>query len=146
MVRHLFAWFANMVSDFGKLSNPRFLLSHQFQRTMRKNYEDSHLFVSPCTILALTRREKENKDQKSLTAQDEVTEFLLYTAPGGGVKVEVIPNNETIWLTQQRMAELFGVQRPAITKHLKNVYESGELDENSTSSILEHMRETGQIC
>jgi len=62
------------------------------------------------------------------------------------VKVEVIPNNETIWLTQQRMADLFGVQRPAITKHLKNVYESGELDENSTSSILEHMRETGQIC
>ena len=84
------------------------------------------------------------KKSHSLTIQDEVTEFLLYTAPGGGVKVEVILNNETIWLTQQRMAELFGVQRPAITKHLKSIYESGELDEESTSSVLEHVGETGQ--
>ena len=84
------------------------------------------------------------KKSQNLTIQDEVTEFLLYTAPGGGVKVEVILNNETIWLTQQRMADLFGVQRPAITKHLKNIFESGELDEQSTSSILEHVGETGQ--
>lgn len=89
---------------------------------------------------------KENKSQKSLTAQDEVTEFLLYTVPGGDVKVEVILNNETIWLTQQRMADLFGIQRPAITKHLKNIYESGELNEETTSSILEHMGETGHAC
>ena len=81
---------------------------------------------------------------KKLSLQDEVTEFLLYTAPGGGVKVEVILNDETIWLTQQRIADLFGVQRPAITKHLKNIYESGELDKNTTSSILEHVGETGQ--
>lgn len=84
------------------------------------------------------------KESKSLTVQDEVTEFLLYTAPGGDIKVEVILNDETIWLTQQRMADLFGVQRPAITKHLKNIYESGELDEESTSSVLEHVGETGQ--
>ena len=76
---------------------------------------------------------------KKLSIQDEVMEFLLYTAPGGGVKVEVILNNETIWLTQQRIADLFGVQRPAITKHLKNIYESGELDKNTTSSILEQL-------
>ena len=81
---------------------------------------------------------------KKLSIQDEVTEFLLYTAPGGGVKVEVILNDETIWLTQQRIADLFGVQRPAITKHLKNIYESGELDKNTTSSILEHVGETRQ--
>lgn len=84
------------------------------------------------------------KPYKNLTIQDEVTEFLLYTAPGGDVKVEVILNNETIWLTQQRMADLFGVQRPAITKHLKNIYESGELDEESTGSVLEHVGGTGQ--
>ena len=81
---------------------------------------------------------------RSLSIQDEVTEFLLYTTPSGDVKVEVILNNETIWLTQQRMAQLFAVQRPAITKHLKNIYKSGELDEGSTSSILEHVGETGQ--
>jgi len=84
------------------------------------------------------------KKTPSLTVQNETTEFLLYTAPEGGVKVEVILNNETIWLTQQRMADLFGVQRPAITKHLKNIYESGELNEESTSSVLEHVGETGQ--
>ncbi len=84
------------------------------------------------------------KESKSPTIQDEVTEFLLYTAPGGDIKVEVILNDETIWLTQQRMADLFGVQRPAITKHLKNIYESGELDEEGTSSVLEHVGETGQ--
>lgn len=83
---------------------------------------------------------------KKLNIHDEVTDFLLYTAPGGGVKVEVILRDETIWLTQQRIADLFGVQRPAITKHLKNIYESGELNEKSTSSILEHMGETGQTC
>lgn len=85
-----------------------------------------------------------NKMSKKLNIHDEVTDFLLYTAPGGGVKVEVILRDETIWLTQQRIADLFGVQRPAITKHLKNIYESGELNEKSTSSILEHMGETGQ--
>jgi hypothetical protein len=82
---------------------------------------------------------------KRLTIQDEITEFLLYTTPNGKVKVEVLLNNETLWLTQQRIADLFGVQRPAITKHLKNIYESGELDEKSTSSILEHMGENNQL-
>lgn len=82
---------------------------------------------------------------EKLTVQDEVTEFLLYSTPNGEIKVEVLLNDETLWLTQKRMAELFGVQRPAITKHLKNIYESRELEENSTSSVLEHMGENGQI-
>ena len=56
----------------------------------------------------------------SLTLQDQTTEFLRYTAPNGAIKVEVLLSNESIWLTQERMAQLFGVQRPAITKHLKN--------------------------
>jgi hypothetical protein len=47
--------------------------------------------------------------------------------------------NETIWLTQKQIAELFGTKRPAITKHLKNIFASGELEEKSTCSILEHM-------
>ena len=82
---------------------------------------------------------------KSMTIKDELTDFLLYTSPNGQVKVEVLLNNETLWLTQQRIADLFGVQRPAITKHLKNIYEQGEMDEKSTSSILEHMGKNGQI-
>lgn len=46
-----------------------------------------------------------------LSIKDQTTEFLLYTAPSGQVKVEVLLNNETLWLTQKRMTELFGVQR-----------------------------------
>lgn len=83
---------------------------------------------------------------KELTLQDQTTEFLLYTAPNGDIKVEVLLSHETIWLTQERMAELFGVQRPAITKHLKNIFASGELDEEQVCSILEHTTEHGAIA
>lgn len=81
-----------------------------------------------------------------LSLQDQTTEFLLYTAPNGAVKVEVLLSDETIWLTQDRMAELFGVQRPAITKHLKSIFESGELEEKVVSSILELTTEHGAIA
>lgn len=73
------------------------------------------------------------------------TEFLLYTTPGGKVKVEIFLRNENIWLTQEKIALLFGVQRPAITKHLTNIFESGELVEFSVSSILEHTAEDGKV-
>lgn len=74
----------------------------------------------------------------NLSLQDQATEFLLYTAPNGAIKVEVLLSGETIWLTQERMAELFGVGVPAISKHLKNIFESGELQEEVVISILEH--------
>jgi hypothetical protein len=70
---------------------------------------------------------------------------LLYTAPSGDVKVEIFFHNENVWLTQERIAHLFGVQRPAITKHLKNIFESGELQEDVVSSILEHTTQHGAI-
>ncbi len=47
-------------------------------------------------------------------------------------------------MTQKKIAELFGVQRPAITKHLKNIFESGESEENSVSSIMEHTAQDGK--
>ena len=71
-------------------------------------------------------------------------EIVVYkTAQDAGLKLEVRVEDETVWLTQQQIADLFGTQRPAITKHLKNIYQSGELDENSTCSILEHMGSGG---
>jgi len=82
---------------------------------------------------------------KKLSIQDETTDFLLYTAASGGVKVEVVLSDETLWLTQQRMAGLFGVQRPAITKHLKNIFDSGELEEKVVCSILEHTTQHGAV-
>lgn len=84
-------------------------------------------------------------NERRLTTRDEMTDFLLYTAPDGQVKVECILHEETIWLTQNQIAELFGVQRPAISKHLKNIFEAGELEEKVVSSILEHTTQHGAI-
>ena len=74
-----------------------------------------------------------NKQNQS----ENQSNFLLYNGPDGNVKVDVFVQDETVWLTQDSIALLFGVQRPAITKHLKNIFESGELKEDSVSSILE---------
>jgi hypothetical protein len=65
------------------------------------------------------------------------TDFLLYTSATGDVKAEVFLKDEMVWLTQKSMASLFGVKVPAINKHLKNIFGSGELDEDSVISILE---------
>lgn len=67
----------------------------------------------------------------------EHNQFFLYTAPDGAVKVDVFFKGETAWLTQKALAELFGVQVPAINKHLKNIFDTGELVEASVISILE---------
>jgi len=71
-------------------------------------------------------------------------QFLLYTAPDGAVKVDVFLKDETVWLTQKALAELFGVKRPAITKHLGNIFSTGELTEASVCSILEHTAGDGK--
>lgn len=85
------------------------------------------------------------KNKQQIVPNNSFTEFLLYTTPNGKVKVEVFLRNENIWLTQDKIAKLFGVQRPAITKHLKNIFECGELNENSVSSILEHTADDGKV-
>ena len=68
------------------------------------------------------------------------TQFLLYTASDGAVKVDVFLKNETVWLTQKALAELFGVKVPAINKHLGNIFESGELTRAATISKMEIVR------
>jgi hypothetical protein len=83
--------------------------------------------------------------KKKESKENSFNEILLYTTPNGKVKVEIYLQNETIWLTQQKIAELFGVQRPAVTKHLKNIFETGELKEKVVSSILEHTTPHGAI-
>lgn len=75
---------------------------------------------------------------KELTINDQMTEFLLYNSPNGDIKVEVFLHEENLWLTQERMADLFWVQTPAISKHLKNIFESWELHEKEVISILEN--------
>lgn len=75
---------------------------------------------------------------KSLSKQNQFSEILIYKTPQGKVKVEVLIHDENLRLTQQKMADLFGVQQPAIAKHLKNIFETWELVEKSVHSILEY--------
>ena len=63
--------------------------------------------------------------------------FILYNTPEYSEKVQVVVREETFWMTQKAMSELFGVQVPAISKHLKNIFESGELQESTTVSKME---------
>jgi hypothetical protein len=67
----------------------------------------------------------------------ETNEIILYSTPEGNKKVGVLYHDENFWLTQKAIAELFNVRVPAVSKHLKNIFESGELDEDSVVSILE---------
>ena len=64
--------------------------------------------------------------------------------PNETVRLDVRLENETVWLTQEQIANLFGTKRPAITKHLANIYKSGELERESTCSVLEHMGNDGR--
>ena len=72
------------------------------------------------------------------------SDFLLYTAPDGEVKVEVFFQDETVWLTQKKMAELFNVDRSVISKHISNVFESNELREDSVSAKFAHTASDGK--
>lgn len=78
--------------------------------------------------------------------QDEFKkgEIVIYQSKDGP-NLEVRLVEETIWLTQEQIALLFGTQRPAITKHLKNIFDSGELDEKVVCSILEHTTKHGAL-
>ena len=72
-------------------------------------------------------------------------EILLYRTPNDDIRLEVFIRDETIWLTQKQIAELFGVNIPAISKHIKNIYESGELDERVVVSKMEITTQYGAI-
>jgi hypothetical protein len=82
--------------------------------------------------------------KNKLQIRNSTAEFLIFTSQTGENTIEVRFENETVWLSQKLIAELFGIQRPAVTKHLKNIFESGELNEKSVSSILEHTAADGK--
>lgn len=82
---------------------------------------------------------------KKRLIRNSTAEFLIFSSRGDQPSIEVRYEDDTIWLSQKLMAELFDVKRPAITKHLKNIFESGELDEKVVCSILEHTTEHGAI-
>lgn len=74
---------------------------------------------------------------KNIEIRNSTAEFLIFMLEGKEDGIRVMYKDETIWATQKAMAQLFDVGVPAISKHLKNIFESGELDGNSVISILE---------
>ena len=76
-------------------------------------------------------------DKETAITPYETREVLFYRTDNGDVKVEILLYRENLWLTQAKMAELFEVQKAAISKHLKNIFASGELMESAVVSILE---------
>lgn len=74
----------------------------------------------------------------------ENNQIIFYSTPQGNVKVEVVYEGETFWLSQKAMAALFGVAVPAISKHLKNIFESKELEQNSVVSKMETTASDGK--
>ena len=83
----------------------------------------------------------ENLNNMTENLNDKI---IIYQSEDGKTQLDVTLEHETVWLTQKQIAELFGTKRPAITKHLKNIYASEELTEESTCSILEHMGNDGR--
>jgi hypothetical protein len=70
--------------------------------------------------------------------QNTPSGIILYSSPQGNIRVEVVYSGETFWLTQKRMAELFGVDRSVITKHLQNIFSTNELAEDSVCANFAH--------
>ena len=83
------------------------------------------------------------KERKS--AMSNEIQFLLYTMPEADGKVQVVIKDETLWCTQKAMAQLFGVGVPAISKHLKNIFEEGELSREVVVSKMEITTQHGAI-
>ena len=77
------------------------------------------------------------------TEQPAESEFLLYESDDGSIKIDVFFQNESVWLTQKRLAELFAVDRTVVGKHLKNIFESGELSISATSAKIAQVQKEG---
>jgi len=84
------------------------------------------------------------KKKNEIVQNNSFTEFLIYTNPNGKVNVEIFLHNQNIWLTQARIAELFGIERSVVTKHLKNIFQSNELQEHSVSANFAHTAADGK--
>ncbi len=81
--------------------------------------------------------------KKIASKENSFTEILLYNTPNGKVKVEIYLQNETVWLSQQKMADLFGVDRSVVTKHLANIYSENELNKEATCAKIAQVQTEG---
>ena len=121
-----------------------------------RNVENFHLSRMACLIIAENADSKKAlvqqariffKNQTSLfelTSNNLSSNILLYKTSQGEVKIEVIFNNETFWMSQKRMAALFGVDVKTINYHLGQIYESGELQEEATIRKIQIVQQEGE--
>ena len=72
------------------------------------------------------------------------SEIILYQTPDGQIKIDVLLEDETVWLTQNQLSELFQTDRTSIVKHIKNIYESGELSETATCAKIAQVQQEGK--
>lgn len=82
-------------------------------------------------------------DEKNLVPEEKQGDIVIYQTEDGGTKIDVRFEGETVWLTQQQMAELFGSSRTNIVEHIRHIYEEGELDEDSTCRNFRQVRYEG---
>ncbi|WP_346907104.1 virulence RhuM family protein [Faecalicatena orotica] len=74
-----------------------------------------------------------------------LSDIIMYNKPDGNVNIEILVQDETLWMPQSRIAELFGVDRTVITKHLRNIFKEGELDESSVCAKIAHTASDGKV-
>ena len=75
---------------------------------------------------------------------EDLKKFVLYTAPSGEIRVDVLLQNESAWLTQKAIAELFGVVKSTVSEHLTNIFETNELDKNATVRNFRTVQQEGK--
>lgn len=95
--------------------------------------------------LILSYQRMTKKKQITNEGLEKFSNFVIFQTSTGKVNIDVFFHNQTLWLTQKKMAELFEVNVPAISKHLKNIFEEGELDEKVVVSVLESTTQHGAI-
>jgi len=82
---------------------------------------------------------------KNISADQKTGEVVFYVDKDKGIKLEIKLENNTLWLDAHKIAAAFGVERPAIVKHIHNIYKTGELQEKTTCSILEQVASDGRV-
>ena len=111
-----------------------------FFRIRKKSSKFAALYRAALFARAYERKKEEQKD----TMPKDIA-FILYNTPEHSEKVQVVVREETLWMTQKAMSELFGVDKSSISRHLKNIFESGELDEKVVVAKIETTTQHGAI-
>src|SRR3989338_11209521 len=119
------------------------MLSWTKRAILHRRLKSGNETVTKCHALKM-KIHQYNYEKNNKIKDNDFTEFLLYTDPNGKGKVEIFLHNENIWLTQAKIAELFGVERSVVTKHLRNIFQEGELNKEATCAKIAQVQNEGE--